>query len=115
MCIEMRAVLAFSEQDGAEAPPVVIINETMARRFFPNENPIGRRFVWSPTPLTIVGVVGDTRHFGLDQEVRPEIYWPNLQTRNFVMKLVVRAASGSSSHANLSSLAAAIRNQVRAV
>jgi putative ABC transport system permease protein len=115
MGIEMRAGRAFTEQDGVEAPPVVIINETMARRFFPNENPIGRRFVWSPTPLTIVGVVGDTRHFGLDQDVRPEIYWPYLQTRNFVMRLVVRASSDSSSPANLSGLAAAIRNQVRAV
>jgi putative ABC transport system permease protein len=115
MGIEVRAGRAFTEQDGAEASPVVIINETMARRFFPNENPIGRRFVWSPSPLTIVGVVGDTRHFGLDQEVRPEIYWPYLQARNFVMRLVVRASSDSSSQANLSSLAAAIRNQVRAV
>jgi putative ABC transport system permease protein len=115
MGIEMRAGRAFTEQDGAETPPVVIINETMARRFFPNENPIGRRFVWTPTPLTIVGVVGDTRHFGLDQEVRPEIYWPYLQARNFVMRLVVRAAPDSSSPANMSSLAAAIRNQIRAV
>jgi putative ABC transport system permease protein len=115
MGIEMRAGREFTAQDGAEAPPVVIINETMARRFFPNENPIGRRFMWGPTPLTIVGVVGDTRHFGLDQEVRPEIYWPYLQTQNFVMRLVVRASSDSSSPANLSGLAAAIRNQVRAV
>ncbi len=115
MGIEMRAGRAFTAQDGAEAPPVVIINVTMARRFFPNESPIGRRFVWGPTPLTIVGVVGDTRHFGLDQEVRPEIYWPYQQARNTMMRLVVRAVPDSSSPANLSSLAAAIRNQVRAV
>jgi putative ABC transport system permease protein len=115
MGIEMRAGRAFTEQDGDGAPPVVIINETMARRFFPNENPIGRRFVWSPTPLTIVGVAGDTRHFGLDQEVHPEIYWPYLQARNLIMKLVVRVAPDSNSPAQLSSLAAAIRNQVREV
>jgi predicted permease len=115
MGIEMRAGRAFTEQDGAEAPPVVIINETMARRFFHNENPIGRRFVWGPTPLTIVGVAGDTRQFGLDQEVHPEIYWPYLQARNFVMRLVVRASYDSSGPANLSNLAAAIRNQVRVV
>jgi len=115
MGIEMLAGRAFTEQDGAGAPPVVIINETMARRFFPNENPIGRRFVWSPIPLTIVGVVGDTRHFGLDQEVHPEIYWPYLQARSLIMKLVVRIAPDSNSPAQLSSLAAAIRNQVREV
>jgi FtsX-like permease family/MacB-like periplasmic core domain len=69
MGIEMRAGRAFTSQDGADAPSVAIINETMARRFFPNENPIGHRFVGSPTPWTIVGVVGDTRHFGLDQAV----------------------------------------------
>ncbi len=115
MGLELRDGRAFTTQDGAEAPPVVIINETMARRFFPNENPIGHRFLWHPTPLTIVGVVADTRHFGLDQEVRPEIYWPYLQARNIVMRLVVRAAPDSSSPANFSGLAAAIRNQVRAV
>jgi putative ABC transport system permease protein len=115
MGIKMRAGRAFTEQDGDGAPPVVIINETMARRFFPNENPIGHRFVWSPTPLTIVGVVEDTRHFGLDQDVHPEIYWPYLQARNFIMKLVVRVAPDSNRPAQLSSLAAAIRNQVREV
>jgi putative ABC transport system permease protein len=66
---------------------------------------------------TIVGVVGDTRHFGLDHEVEPEIYLPYLQEPNYEMRLVVQAASGqtgSSSRASLPSLAAAIRNQARA-
>jgi predicted permease len=117
MGIALRAGRTFTAQDGAEAPPVAIINETMARRFFPNENPIGHRLVssQSPIPKTIVGVAADTRHFGLDQEVLPEIYTPYLQNPNFIMKLIVRAASDSSNTANLSSLAVAIRNQVRSV
>src|SRR5262245_33480066 len=115
MGIELRAGRTFTAQDGAEGPPVAIINETMARRFFPNENPIGHRFLSHPTPITIIGVVGDTRQLGLDQEVRPEIYRPYLQYPNFVMKLVVRAASDSGSTTNLSALAVATRNQVRSV
>src|SRR5262245_23347898 len=118
MGLQMRAGRPFTAQDGFEAPQVAIINETLARRFFPNENPIGR---WLP-PLhtnakTIVGVVGDTRQLGLDQEVDPEIYLPYLQEPNYEMRLAVRAASGQTrlaSQASLSSLAAAIRNQVRA-
>jgi putative ABC transport system permease protein len=118
MGLQMRAGRPFTAHDGSEAPQVAIINETLARRFFTDENPIGRWLL----PLhmnakTIVGVVGDTRHLGLDQEVHPEIYAPYLQEPNYEMRLVVRAASGQirlASHASLSSLAAAIRNQVRA-
>src|SRR5215475_7096591 len=118
MGLHMRAGRAFAIQDGPEAQQVAIINETLARRFFPDENPIGRWLLPMHSPAkTIVGVVGDTRHFGLDHEVEPEIYLPYLQEPNYEMRLVVQAASGqtgSSSRAGLSSLAAAIRNQARA-
>jgi putative ABC transport system permease protein len=117
MGLQMRAGRPFAAQDGAEAPQVAIINETIARRFFPNENPIGHRLLFTPNPKkpkTIVGVVGDTRHSGLDQEVQPGVYLPYLQHANFEMSLVVRAASGQTSQASLSNLAAAIRDQVRA-
>src|SRR5262249_14868724 len=112
--IEMRAGRPFTSQDNAEAPLVVIINETMARRYFPNENPIGHRLLW-PVPRTIVGVVGDTCNRSLDREVYQEIYAPRTQYTNFVSSLVVRVAPSQSSPAGLSSLAAAIRNQVRAI
>ena len=92
-----------NDSDDAEAPPVVVINETMARRYFPDGAPIGKRFKLSSdidtVYRTIVGVVSDTRHDGLDAEVRPEMYLPHSQfpaTADFVvgtMTLVVRSSA----------------------
>ncbi len=121
MGIEMRAGRPFAIQDGGEAPRVAIINETMARNFFPNENPIGHRLVIEGPPSTIVGVVADTRHFGLDQKVQHEVYLPYppdsdlKRNTDWKMSLVVRAASGQNSSTALSTLAGAIRNQIRAI
>ena len=122
MGIQLRAGRPFSAQDGARAPKVAIINETLARRFFPNENPIGHRFCsMAPIPMmTIVGVVGDTRHLGLDQDIYPEVY-PTVpatsELRLGTLHLVVRVASGQNNPIRwLSSHAArAIRNQARAI
>jgi putative ABC transport system permease protein len=89
----------FTEQDGLETQPVAMINDTFARRFWPGEDPIGRRFKFgdsgSDTPwMTIVGVVGDMRRTGLDVDVRCETFLPYTQ-RRFVgfLSLVVRAKS----------------------
>ncbi|HKE06038.1 MAG TPA: FtsX-like permease family protein, partial [Blastocatellia bacterium] len=117
MGIQIRAGRPFTLQDGPDAPQVVIINETLARRFFPNENPIGHRFLWNPPPhKTIVGVVGDAYNRGLDGEVYPEIYFPRMQLDyNFASNLVLRVASGLNGPSGLSSLAIAIRNQAQAI
>jgi putative ABC transport system permease protein len=116
MGIEMRAGRTFSAQDGAEAQKVVIINETIARRFFPNENPIGHRLLWS-APVTIVGVASDTRHLSLDQEVRLEVYRPYTQSRDWDRSLVLaaRVAPGQNNPASRASLVNAIRNQMRVI
>jgi len=115
MGLVMRSGRPITDQDGAGAPHVTVINETFARRFFPGENPIGRRLSFGPTPKTIVGVAGDARQFGLDQEVEPEIYTSFLQDGGYSMRLVVRSASNQSSAASRASLAAAIRDQVSAL
>jgi putative ABC transport system permease protein len=115
MGIELRAGRPFTLQDGPGAPQVVIINEAMARRFFPNENPIDRRLSMWSAPRTIVGVAGDTRHLGLDREVRPEVYIPYAQGPSDLLTLAVRAASGQNNPSNLASLASLIRNQVSAI
>jgi putative ABC transport system permease protein len=115
MGLEMRSGRPLTDQDGAGAPQVTVINETFASRFFPGETPIGRRLLFGQTSKTIVGVAGDTRHFGLDQEVEPEIYTSYLQGGSNAMRLVVRAASGQNSRDSLASLAVAIRNQIRAL
>ena len=122
--IQLRAGRGFAATDGREAPRVVIINETIARQFFPNENPIGRRLLISWPRSTIVGVVGDTRHSGLDQRVSYEIYLPYLQDPDFgvgKLTLTVRIASdqnnpaGRASPSALAGLTAAIRDQLRSI
>jgi predicted permease len=116
MGIELRAGRAFTAQDNAAAPEVIIINETIARRFFPNENPVGKRLEMQTT-RTIIGVVSDTRHHGLDQDPRLEVYVPYAQApywnRNLV--LAARVAEGQNNPAGISSQIAAIRRQAQAV
>src|SRR6185503_19305973 len=64
--------------DGDKSVPVAVVNNTMARRFWPNEDPLGKKITinWLQKPLTteIVGVVGDVLHTGLDSSPRPEIF-----------------------------------------
>jgi len=88
MRIPLVAGRAFSEQDMASAPPVAIISEAAARRFFPHENPLGRRirvvaygveWPW----YTIVGVVGDVRQFVFDREQRATVYLPHPQLADY--------------------------------
>jgi putative ABC transport system permease protein len=119
--LQIRTGRPFAATDGKDAPRVAIINETIAQRFFPNEDPIGRRLlIASPAP-TIVGVVGDTRHSGLDQRISCEVYLPYLQHSNFelsVLTLTARIASDQNhpaSAADLFGFAAAIRDGVRAI
>jgi predicted permease len=69
--------------DGLADDNEVIINETMARGFFPNQDPLGKRIFmhWGldkPTAVLIVGVVGDIKDLGLDAPVEPTIYWPDV-------------------------------------
>jgi predicted permease len=121
MGIPIRTGRPFDRQDANAALKVVIINESMAQRFFPNENPIGHRLLItsSPPPHTIVGVVGDTRNFGLDQEAEPEIFLPYPQntgwSSDWKMSLVMRAPPDQNSPASLSVMATNIRNQLRAI
>jgi putative ABC transport system permease protein len=87
----------FTDADSATAPPVVIINETMARKFWPGVNAVGRRMKYgalndgSPW-MTIVGVVADTRRTGYDAAVRPETYLPHAQSGDTAMTVVLRTA-----------------------
>jgi putative ABC transport system permease protein len=85
----------FSERDTAESTPVIIINETMARRMFPNENPLGKRIrSWRDENLLreIVGVVRDVRYFGRDDQLRGLVYIPHTQNTWRSMTLTVRTA-----------------------
>jgi putative ABC transport system permease protein len=68
----------FSSEDGPNTQPVAVVNQTMARRLWPNEDPVGKRFKMGTNPATpwttVIGVVGDLRHAGLDVEPASEFY-----------------------------------------
>jgi putative ABC transport system permease protein len=88
----------FENRDAREAPRVVIINETMARSFWPGEDPLGRRMKYgdnqSQDPWKeIVGIVADVRRTGFDDEVRPETFLPHAQRSSGGMTVVIRTDS----------------------
>lgn len=90
--------------------PVIIINETMARMFFPNEEPLGQRIRIMSSPwLTVVGVVGDVLHRGLNTTPNPEMYLFDLQEPQDSMAVMIRT------RVNPLSLAAVAREQVLSV
>ena len=85
---------AFTAEDGPKTAPVAMINQTMARRLWPNEDPVGKRFKMGANPQTpwstVIGVVGDLRHAGLDVEPLAEFYIWYLQGPPVAPFLVVR-------------------------
>jgi len=87
----------FTEADSAEAPAVIVVNQTMARRFWPHESPIGGRLIVDydgAKPYEIVGVVGDVKPDRINSEEWPTIYRPFRQKTTVGMVLVART-SGS--------------------
>jgi predicted permease len=106
----------FTEHDSGDAPPVVIISESMARRYFPGENPIGRRLKASgpdlhDTPfMEIVGVVAGVRYTGLDDNAADAYYQPYAQTLDDRRtNLVIRSNSPAAA------LAPTLRREIRAL
>ena len=94
---------AFTENDNASAPLVGLINSKLAQRYFPNGDAIGNRFSFARANskddkwITIVGIVSDTRLYGLENPSRFEVYTPLLQTPRDTMTLAVRSLSDPSS------------------
>jgi predicted permease len=85
----------FTDHDDATALPVVVINQTMARHRWPNADPIGKRVTFDRGEhwTTIIGIVGDTKEYGLDQAVGDELYGPVAQNGGITGRLVVRTAA----------------------
>jgi putative ABC transport system permease protein len=92
--VPLRRGRQFEKADDADSVPVVIVNETFARRYFPGEDAVGKRIVvkrlTEPVAREIVGVVGDVRHTGLDGEPTPELFMHTLQVPFGSMTFVVR-------------------------
>jgi len=82
----------FNERDTRDAPPVVIINQTLARRFWPNEVPIGKRIKTRKQVCEIIGVSGEVKQAGLDKPSEPEILLPYQQAPYLFLQLAVRTA-----------------------
>jgi putative ABC transport system permease protein len=82
-----------NEHDDAQAPPVVVVNETFARREWPNASALGQRirFVDSDRWLTVVGVARDAKHFGPADQPIPQAYVPYMQLPQIFTSVVVRA------------------------
>ena len=111
----------FDARDGESAPQVVVISDTMARRYWPGADPVGRRITFNsgipqeqqqvvggPGSREVIGIVGDVRHLGLDEEPEPMFYTPHTQQPSYhTMTLVVRTA------ADVPGLAASVRAELR--
>lgn len=116
MRIPLTQGRAFRASDDAQAPGVVIVDESLASRFWPGESPVGRRLKQgpheAPTPwLTVVGVVKHVQNQGADAgSDREQIYYPYPQNPRAGMTLVVRSATGDPL-----ALAGPVRSQLLAV
>ncbi len=94
MGIQLIKGRAFTEQDKSGTPLVMVINETLARRFFPGEEALGKRALVYPFEKSceIVGIVNDVKHRSLDVESGPEFYISYLQAPRPFMSLVARTS-----------------------
>ena len=114
--IPMLSGRDFTPQDDLKATPVIIINETLARRFFPNENPVGKRIntgivngYKQPPMREIIGVVGNVKQEGLGADVAPAAYVSVAQSPFDVLTFVVRT------EVDPENIVAAARNEVAGV
>jgi putative ABC transport system permease protein len=103
----------FTDREMREKSNVVIINDTLARRYFPGVDPLGKSLVINMTlpnvPTEIIGVVGDVKFSGLAAETNPMTYWPHPQLPYSAMTLTVRTASEPAAFAPL------VEREVRAL
>jgi putative ABC transport system permease protein len=90
----------FADADNETAPLVALVNDKLARQYWPNEDPVGKRFMWgrfnpaskdAPKWITVVGVVGDTKMYGLANPSRLEVYAPLQQDAETDMDLLVKS------------------------
>jgi putative ABC transport system permease protein len=102
----------FDSRDKADAPTSVIIGRTIADKMFAGRDPVGRRLLYAGVkapPLLVVGVVGDVKITGLDEAIRPVLYYPFRQNASVATNLVIRTSSDPNA------LAGTIREQTRGI
>jgi putative ABC transport system permease protein len=107
--VPLRRGRLFDGHDTEQSPPVVMINDALARKYWNDRDPLGERIQVFGTPRTIVGIVGDTRQDGLAVEPKPQIYFCSFQLLLGPSNLIIRTI------ADPLNLVAAVRQQVRAL
>lgn len=98
--IPLKEGRTFSDEDRRDSTPVAIINETMAKTYWPNEDAVGKRFrfpgqhrdAW----ITVVGVAGDMHRQGLEKRVVPQVFLPHTQNTDNMMDVIVRTSADPS-------------------
>ena len=104
----------MDERDNEKSPPVAVIAESMAKRFWPGEDPIGKRLQVDGPWRTIVGITADVKKAGLDATDQPQLYVPYAQLNPDLLKFIGRGLFlAVRSSVDAASLTARIRNQVR--
>jgi putative ABC transport system permease protein len=113
MSIPVLKGRTFTDREETQESRVVIISDALARQYFPNDNPLGKRITISMKeqndPCEIIGVVGDVKMRGLDIPTRPMVYWPHAELPYLSMTVVVRT-NGSAA-----AVAGALEREVRAL
>jgi putative ABC transport system permease protein len=103
----------YSVQESTEARKVVVINEALARKYFPGEEPIGKRVLvemkQTAEPTEIIGVVGDAKYATLEGETRPMVYWPHPELSYNAMTFLVRTTGDPAA------LAPAAQREIQAI
>ena len=109
--VPLRSGREFTAADSGEAPKVIIVNETFARQFWPNQNALEKNVIIGrmPTPAQVVGVAADIKNKGIDQDTQPQLYLPFPQLPWSNMNLLIRTAVAPQS------ITSAVRAQIAAV
>jgi putative ABC transport system permease protein len=92
MGVSLREGRAFGSEDKADSLPVALVNEATARKYWPQESAVGKRVRTDPDSpwRTVIGVVGDVRHYDLETAANMQLYLPHTQTPSQMMTYVVR-------------------------
>jgi putative ABC transport system permease protein len=84
----------ITDEDRTETTPVMLVSDTAARKYWPGQDPIGKRVVFGRqgARVTVVGVVGDVRHYGLDEPPAPQMYRPQAQMTDSFIVMAIKTA-----------------------
>ncbi len=101
--IPLKRGRVFSDQDRKDSPAVAIVNETMARAYWPGEDPLGKRFRFPSRKgsswITVVGVAGDMHRQGLEKQIVPQVFRPHAQSVDDMLDVIVRTTGDAAAMA----------------